>query len=412
MKILNIFAWVAIVAVSCSSMKPGVHDPYVLARDSNFVYRIIPGADQTTKYFDYLKNKRIGVLANPTSRIGNLHLVDSLVAGGIKVVKAFGPEHGFRGDASAGAKVGDAVDAKTGIPVISLYGAKNKPSREDLADVDVMIFDIQDVGCRFYTYINVLGKLMEACAENSKELLILDRPNPNGYLVDGPILDMSLKSGIGAYPIPIAHGLTVGELALMINGEGWLPNKAKANVKIVPVANYNHNMQYILPVKPSPNLNTQQSILLYPSICLFEGTIISQGRGTLFPFTVLGAPALKGKYSFSFTPASIAGMAETPLHLKKACYGLDLREYDIEELIKSQKLNIQWMIELYKAYPDKSKFFDKSQSNQIGDINKLAGVYEFKKQIESGVSEEAIRKTWEPGLSKYKEMRQQYLIYP
>lgn len=412
MKILNIFAWVAIVAVSCSSMKPGVHDPYVLARDSNFVYRIIPGADQTTKYFDYLKNKRIGVLANPTSRIGNLHLVDSLVAGGIKVVKAFGPEHGFRGDASAGAKVGDAVDAKTGIPVISLYGAKNKPSREDLADVDVMIFDIQDVGCRFYTYINVLGKLMEACAENNKELLILDRPNPNGYLVDGPILDMSLKSGIGAYPIPIAHGLTVGELALMINGEGWLPNKAKANVKIVPVANYNHNMQYILPVKPSPNLNTQQSILLYPSICLFEGTIISQGRGTLFPFTVLGAPALKGKYSFSFTPASIAGMAETPLHLKKACYGLDLREYDIEELIKSQKLNIQWMIELYKAYPDKSKFFDKSQSNQIGDINKLAGVYEFKKQIESGVSEEAIRKTWEPGLSKYKEMRQQYLIYP
>lgn len=412
MKILNIFAWVAIVAVSCSSMKPGVHDPYVLARDSNFVYRIIPGADQTTKYFDYLKNKRIGVLANPTSRIGNLHLVDSLVAGGIKVVKAFGPEHGFRGDASAGAKVGDAVDAKTGIPVISLYGAKNKPSREDLADVDVMIFDIQDVGCRFYTYINVLGKLMEACAENNKELLILDRPNPNGYLVDGPILDMSLKSGIGAYPIPIAHGLTVGELALMINGEGWLPNKAKANVKIVPVANYNHNMQYILPVKPSPNLNTQQSILLYPSICLFEGTIISQGRGTLFPFTVLGAPALKGKYSFSFTPASIAGMAETPLHLKKACYGLDLREYDTEELIKSQKINIQWMIELYKAYPDKSKFFDKSQSNQIGDINKLAGVYEFKKQIESGVSEEAIRKTWEPGLSKYKEMRQQYLIYP
>lgn len=412
MKILNIALLSAIVAVSCGSVKQGVYDPYALARDSNFVYKIVPGADQTTKYFDYLKNKKVGVLANPTSRIGNQHLVDSLIASGIKVVKAFGPEHGFRGDASAGAKVGDAVDAKTGIPVISLYGNKSKPSKEDLENVDLMVFDIQDVGCRFYTYINVLGKLMEACAENNKELLILDRPNPNGYLIDGPILDMNLKSGIGAYPIPIAHGLTVGELALMINGEGWLPNKAKANLKIVSVANYNHDLQYTLPVKPSPNLNTPQSILLYPSICLFEGTIISQGRGTHFPFTVLGAPALKGKYSFSFTPVSITGMAETPLHQNKACYGLDLRNYDTEALIKSQKLNIQWMIDLYKAYPDKAKFFDKSQSNQIGDINRLAGVYDFKKQIESGVTEENIRKSWEPGLTKYKEMRQQYLIYP
>ena len=415
MKIINLLVFVAVIIVSCGSSKPGVADPYAKARDSSFSYDIIPGADQTEKYIDYLKNKRVGVLANPTSRIGKTHLVDSLIARGVKVVKAFGPEHGFRGDASAGAKVGDAVDAKTGIPVISLYGAKSKPSAQDLADVDIMIFDIQDVGVRFYTYINVMGKLMEACAENNKELLILDRPNPNGYLIDGPILDMSLKSGIGAYPIPIAHGMTVGELALMINGEGWLPSKAKANVKIVPVANYNHDMPYTLPVKPSPNLNTQQSILLYPTLCLFEGTIISQGRGTQFPFSVLGAPALKGKYSFSFTPVSIKGMAETPLHMNKACYGLDLRNYDMSNLIKERKINIQWMIDLYKAYPDKAKFFDIKASDpprQMGDINKLAGVYDFKKQIEQGMSEENIRKTWEPGLTAYKEMRTKYLIYP
>lgn len=412
MKIINLLVFVAIVIVSCGSSKPGIADPYAKVRDSSFRFDIVTGADQTEKYIDYLKGKRVGILANPTSVIGKTHLVDSLVARGVKVVKAFGPEHGFRGDASAGAKVSDAVDAKTGIPVISLYGSKNKPTAKDLADVDVMIFDMQDVGVRFYTYINVMGRLMEACAENNKELLILDRPNPNGYLIDGPILDMSLKSGIGAYPIPIAYGLTVGELALMINGEGWLANKVKANVKVIPVANYHHDMSYTLPVKPSPNLNTQQSILLYPSLCLFEGTIVSQGRGTYFPFAVLGAPALKGKYSFSFTPISINGMAETPLHMNKACYGLDLRNYDMSNLIKERKINIQWMIDLYKAYPDKPKFFDKSQSNQIGDINKLMGVYDFKKQIEQGMSEEQIRKTWEPGLEAFKQLRAKYLIYP
>jgi uncharacterized protein YbbC (DUF1343 family) len=374
--------------------------------------KIIPGADQTEKYFDYLKGKKVGVLANPTSTIGQIHLVDSLLARGIKVVKAFGPEHGFRGNASAGAHITDAVDAKTGIPVISLYGSKSKPSKEDLADVDIMIFDIQDVGCRFYTYINVLGKLMEACAENNKELLILDRPNPNGYLVDGPVLDMKLKSGIGAYPIPIAHGMTIAEFAQMINGEGWLPGKKKCKLKIIKVANYSHDKLYMLPVRPSPNLNTQKSIMLYPSICLFEGTIISQGRGTMFPFSVLGAPALKGKYNFSFTPVSIKGMAETPLHLNHECYGLDLRNYDIEKFLQSKKLNLQWMIELYNAYPDKTHFFDKTQSNQMGDIDKLAGVYNFKKQIIEGKSEAEIRKSWEPGLSQYKKMRKKYLLYP
>jgi uncharacterized protein YbbC (DUF1343 family) len=372
---------------------------------------IITGADQTEEYVPYLKGKRVGVLGNPTTIIGKKHLVDSLLSRGINIVKVFGPEHGFRGNASAGAIVKDDIDSATGIPVISLYGPKRKPSKEDLADVDVMIYDVADVGCRFYTNINVLSHIMEACAENNKELLILDRPNPNGYLVDGPILDMRLKSGIGMFPVPIAHGMTIAEFAQMINGEGWLPNKMTCKLKIVPVKNYTHDMAYTLPVAPSPNLNTQQSIMLYPSLCLFEGTIISQGRGTHFPFTVLGAPALKDKYDFSFTPVSIAGMAETPLHMNEACYGIDLRKYDIEKLRKSKRINIQWMIDLYNAYPYKDKFFDRTQSRQMGDIDKLAGTYEFRKQIIAGKTAGEIRDSWEPGLSQFKTMRKKYLLY-
>ena len=372
---------------------------------------IITGAGQTEKYIEFLKGKRVAVLANPTTIIGKRHLVDSLIAAGINIVKVFGPEHGFRGNASNGAEVGDEQDPATGIKVISLYGAKRKPSASDLANVDVMIFDIQDVGCRFYTYINVLRDVMEACAEHNKELLILDRPNPNGYLVDGPVLDMRLKSGIGMFPIPIAHGMTIGEFAQMINGEGWLPGKMICKLKIVPVANYRHDMPYVLPVKPSPNLNTQQSVMLYPSVCLFEGTIISQGRGTYFPFTVLGSPALKGQFPFSFTPVSIAGMSETPLHMNTVCYGIDLRNYDIAELRKTKRINIQWMIDLYNAYPFRDKFFDRTQSRQMGNIDVLAGDYAFKKQIIAGKSAEDIRNSWEPALSEYKTMRKKYLLY-
>lgn len=372
---------------------------------------IITGADQTDKYLPLLKGKRIGVLANPTTIIGSKHLVDSLLVRGVNIVKAFGPEHGFRGNASAGIKVGDETDEATGIKIVSLYGPKRKPTAEDLADVDLMIFDIQDVGCRFYTYINVLRDVMEACAENRKPLLILDRPNPNGYLIDGPILDMRLKSGIGQFPIPMTHGMTIGEFAHMINGEGWIPGGLKADITVIPVANYNHQMEYVLPVKPSPNLNTQQSIMLYPALCLFEGTIVSQGRGTLMPFSVLGAPLLKGKYEFNFTPKSIKGMAETPLHQDQACYGLDLRKYDINKIRETGRIPIEWMIELYQAYPLKEKFFDRSQSKQMGNIDYLGGVYEFRKQIEAGISADEIRATWEPGLSQYKEMRKKYLLY-
>jgi uncharacterized protein YbbC (DUF1343 family) len=370
------------------------------------------GADQTDKYLSYLKGKRVALLANPTTIVGDKHFVDSMLKLGVNIVKVFGPEHGFRGNASAGIKVADEVDPTSGVKVVSLYGSKRKPSKEDMADVDLMIFDIQDVGCRFYTYINVLSHIMEACAENGKELLILDRPNPNGYLVDGPILDMKFKSGIGMFPIPIAHGMTIAEFAQMINGEGWLPNKIQAKLKIIKVANYAHDMDYTLPVKPSPNLNTQQSILLYPTTCLFEGTVLNHGRGTMFPFTIFGSPLYKGIYDFSFTPTSIKGMAETPLHMNKECYGLDLRNVNIAELKKKNRIQIQWMIDLYNKFPVKEQFFDRSQSNQIGDINKLIGNDIFRKQVAEGKSVEEIYASWEPGLSDYKTMRKKYLLYP
>ena len=370
------------------------------------------GAEQTDAYLNDLKGKRVAILANPTTIIGSSHLVDSLMSLGIQVVKVFGPEHGFRGKASAGTKVTDEIDAATGLPIISLYGKKRRPSKEDLADVDLMIFDIQDVGCRFYTYINVLRDVMESCAEFQKPLLILDRPNPNGYLVDGPVLDMQHKSGIGQFPIPIAHGMTIGEFAQMINGEGWLNTGAKCELKVVPVKNYRHDMPYSLPVSPSPNLNTQQSILLYPSTCLFEGVYLNHGRGTYYPFTVMGGPMLKGKYDFSFTPTGIPGMSETPLFMDEVCYGIDLRNIDTDSLRQTGKINLSWMMELYKAHPEKAKFFDRSLSKQMGSIEFLSGVSDFRKQIEAGISESEIRASWEPGLSDYKKMRQKYLLYP
>jgi uncharacterized protein YbbC (DUF1343 family) len=370
------------------------------------------GAEQTEKYLSLLKGKRVAMLANQTTIIGRSHLVDSLKTLGVNIVKVFGPEHGFRGNASAGARVADETDAATGIPIISLYGAKNKPSKEDLADVDIMVYDLQDVGCRFYTNINALVRLMEACYENGKELLILDRPNPNGYLIDGPVLDMKYRSGIGMFPIPMSHGLTVGEFAQMANGEGWLKDKVKCKITIIPVANYDHDMPYTLPVKPSPNLNTQQSIMLYPSTCMFEGVYLNHGRGTYFPFTVFGSPYLKGKYDFSYTPTGIKGMAETPLFMDQVCYGLDLRNYDVELLRKSKKINLQWIIELYKASPNKEQFFDSKLSNQMGAIELRVGSGLFRQQIIDGKSEEEIRASWEPGLSEYKVMRRKYLLYP
>jgi uncharacterized protein YbbC (DUF1343 family) len=373
---------------------------------------IITGAERTDKYLPLIKGKRIAIMANRTTIIGKRHLVDSLLLHKINIVKIFGPEHGFRGNAGAGVNVNNETDKVTGIPIISLYGKKKKPSNDDLSNVDIVIYDLQDVGCRFYTNINALMQLMEACYENKIKLIILDRPNPNGYLIDGPILDMKYKSGIGMFPIPMSHGLTVGEFAMMANGEGWLKNGVQCNVEIIPLLNYNHNMPYKLPVNPSPNLNTQQSVLLYPSTCMFEGTYLNHGRGTYSPFTILGSPKLKDKYKFNFTPQGIKGMAENPIFKGQVCYGIDLRNYDINQLRKKKQINLSWIIELYKAYPNKEMFFDSSLSNQMGVIENLVGSGQFREQIINQVSENEIRNSWEPELSKYKLMRLNYLIYP
>ena len=375
------------------------------------VNKLLTGAEQTELYVPYLKGKRVGMVVNPTSIIGKETSVDSLLKLGVKIVKIFGPEHGFRGNASAGVSVSDDIDTKTGIKAISLYGKHAIPTKEDLADVDVMIFDIQDVGVRFYTYINTLQHVMEACAANNKEVLILDRPNPNGFYIDGPILDPQFKSGIGLKPIPVVHGLTVGEYAQMLNGEKWLDNKLTCKLKIIKVANYTHDTPYELPVKPSPNLNTNQSILLYPSTCLFEGTYLNHGRGTQFPFTIIGSPFLKGKFPFSYTPTSIKGMAETPLFMNQLCYGLDLRTYDVSKIRKEKKLNLSWMMELFQASPNKADFFNSKLSTQMGIIERLIGVADFRAQIIAGKTEAEIRKSWEPGLTQYKTMRKKYLLY-
>jgi uncharacterized protein YbbC (DUF1343 family) len=386
---------------------------FAAVNDDKTAKPILTGAEQTEKYLPLLKGKRVAIMANPTTIIGKTHLVDSLQKLGVNIVKVFGPEHGFRGNAGAGEAINDEIDQATGIPLISLYGKKNKPSKEDMADVDILIYDLQDVGVRYYTNINALVRLMDVCVENDKEILILDRPNPNAYLIDGPILDMKHKSGIGMFPIPMSHGLTVGEFAQMANGEGWLLNKdKKCKIRIIPVANYDHDMPYTLPVKPSPNLNTQQAIMLYPSTCMFEATYLNHGRGTYFPFTVLGSPELKGIYSFSYTPTSIKGMSVTPLFMNEECYGLDLRNYDVEKLRKSKKINISWIIELYNAHPFKEKFFDSKLSREMNSIEIQIGVSDFRQQVIAGVSEADIRKSWEPGLSQYKEMRKKYLLYP
>lgn len=372
---------------------------------------ILTGAQQTERYVPYLKGLRVAILANPSSVVKKVHLVDTLRAMGVDVVKIFGPEHGFRGGASNGAKVYDEVDPVTNIPVVSLYGNKKKPSRLDLADVDIVIYDVQDLGVRFYTYINVLRDLMEVCAEYDKELMILDRPNPNAYLIDGPIMDMKHKSGIGQFPLPIAHGLTTAEFAQMVKGEGWMVGAHRLKLHVVPIANYRHDMLYKLPVDPSPNLNTEQSIILYPSTCLFEGVKVNHGRGTDFPFVFLGAPMYKGVYSFSFIPVSKKGKSESPLYMNETCYGLDLRNYDLQGLIDSKRLNLGWIIEFYANSPEKDNFFDQSFSKQIGSIEKLVGVDAFRRQVESGWTEEQIRASWEPGLSVYKVMRKKYLLY-
>ncbi|ADY52666.1 Uncharacterized conserved protein UCP016719 [Pseudopedobacter saltans DSM 12145] len=366
--------------------------------------KILTGADQTEKYLPLLKGKKVGLVVNQTAQINGISLVDTLQARGVDIRAIFGPEHGFRGDADAGEKVGNYIDKKSGLPVISLYGKKHAPSKEDLKGIDILIFDIQDVGVRFYTYTITMAYVMQACADNNIPMMILDRPNPNGLLIDGPILDPKFKSGVGMHQIPIGHGLTIAEFAQMVNGENWLENKKKCELQIIKLANYAHGMRYSLPVKPSPNLPNELSIYLYPSLCMFEGTAISQGRGTTYPFQVLGHPLLKGKYQFHFTPVSIQGMSKQPPLENQICYGIDFRETDIEKTRKQDKLNIKIILDLYKAFPEKEKFFTPF-------FNKLAGNDILMQQIIDGKTEEEIRKSWESDLKKYKETRNKYLLY-
>jgi uncharacterized protein YbbC (DUF1343 family) len=367
---------------------------------------IVPAADQIPVYIDYLRGKNIGMLINQTSVVGSkkMPLVDSLLKLGITIKKIYGPEHGFRGNASNGATIGDTTDPVTGLPAISLYGKHFKPTPQDLQGINLMIFDVQDVGTRFYTYISTLHYVMEACAENNIELMILDRPNPNGVFVDGPVLDTAYRSFVGMHTIPILHGMTIAEYAQMINGEGWLKNKVKCKLKIIKIANYSRDMAYKLPVSPSPNLNTDQSILLYPHICFFEGTTLSLGRGTLFPFQVVGSPLLKGKYSFSFKPVSMPGMSENPPLKDQVCYGINLKDYNTNIIKNTQRLNLAWLLSIYKTYPDKAHFFN-------AYFEKLAGTGELRKQIIAGKTEAQIRKSWEPGLTKFKAIRSKYLLY-
>lgn len=406
---INTFRLIILIASFWGNVATGQSKPLVHQAQNNHLInkKIITGADQTQLYLEYLKGKSIGMVVNQTSVIGNKlrPSVDSLVKLGINVKKIFGPEHGFRGNASNGASVDDSTDPNTGLPVISLYGKHFKPTSTDLQGLDLIIFDIQDVGARFYTYISTLHYVMEACAENHIELMILDRPNPNGFYVDGPLMDTAhYRSIVGMHPVPIIHGMTIAEYAQMINGEGWLKNHVHCKLKIIKVANYKHSDAYVLPVNPSPNLNTARSILLYPSICLFEGTSLSLGRGTYSPFLQVGHPLLKGKYTYSFTPVSIPGMSEDPPQKNQVCYGIDLKNYNIGLIQTSGKLNLTWLIQLYNAFPDKQHFFNPY-------FEKLAGTAELRKQIEAGKSEQEIRDSWEPALTKYKIMRRKYLLY-
>lgn len=389
---------------------------------------ITPAAYRTQVYLPLLKGKRVGIFANHTATIGNKHLVDTLVSLGIRITKAFGPEHGFRGTADAGEKVDNYIDPATGIPVISLYGKKRRPSAEDLADVDVLLFDIQDVGTRFYTFISSLQEYMEAAFENSKPLMILDRPNPNGFYVDGPVLDTAYRSFVGMQPIPIVYGMTMAEYAFMIAGEKWLSEKANEkyeyyqraknsadtafHFQVIKCANYTHKSKYIIPVKPSPNLPDMSSIYWYGSTCLFEGTILSEGRGTDHPFAIFGHPSLP-KNLFAFTPTSRDGAKEPKLK-DQLCYGWNL--YGSNEQVLKQvnnKVQIKYIINAYKAFPDKENFFLKPKNGKAVSysFNRLAGNGELMEQIKAGKSEIEIRKSWQPKLDAFKKIRKKYLLY-
>lgn len=366
--------------------------------------RPIPAADRTELYLPLLKGKRIAIVANHTSLIKGKHLVDSLLSRGVKVVKIYCPEHGFRGQADAGEKVNSYKDFRTGLDVVSLYGNKKKPDAESLRGIDIVVFDLQDVGVRFFTYLSTMHYVMEACSENKTPVMVLDRPNPNGYYVDGPILDSTLRSFVGVHPIPIVHGMTLGELAQMINGEGWLKNRIKCTLTVIPCGSYTRKSLYVLPVKPSPNLPNMRSVYLYPSTGMFEGTALSVGRGTPWPFQVLGHPSYPNS-GFWFVPVPVIGASKDPPFKNTRCYGIDLRTIpDSASLVRMGRINLDYLISAYNKFPVKDSFFNSF-------FNLLAGDRLLQKQIKKGMSAGDIRATWQPQLKAFVERRRKYLIY-
>lgn len=366
---------------------------------------ILVGAENTTNYLSKLKGKKVGLVSNQTGIATingtTMHTVDLLLKNNINVIKLYSPEHGFRGDADAGAKVKSGVDAKTNLPIISLYGDNKKPKTNQIADVDVLIFDMQDVGARFYTYISTLHYVLEAAAENGKKVIVLDRPNPNGHYVDGPVMKNEYKSFVGMHNVPIVYGMTIGEYAQMINGEGWLANGVKADLEIIPLINYTHQSKYNLPIKPSPNLPNAHAINLYPSTCLFEGTNVNEGRGTDIQFQVYGSPFLKNM-PFQYTPISKPG-ATSPKFKDQVCYGEDLSEVPYQTSI-----NLKWLINAYKNNT-KQPFW--TMNGKKLWIDQLSGTDELRKQIEAGLSEAEIKATWQKDLEAFKKIRAKYLIY-
>ncbi|OUS17916.1 hypothetical protein A9Q93_04620 [Nonlabens dokdonensis] len=375
----------------------------------------VPAAYLLNEWIIKLKGKKVALVGNQTSvvRTGDTivskewkskdklrytHLVDTLLAHGIDIKRVFAPEHGFRGTADAGATIKDGIDAKTGIPIISLYGKNKKPFKEQLEDVDIILFDIQDVGARFYTYISTLHYVMEACAQYNKKIIVLDRPNPNGHYIDGPILEEEHQSFVGMHPVPVVHGMTIGEYAQMINGEKWLDNDLQANLEIIKCKNYTHDSSYSIPIKPSPNLPNDQSINLYPSLCFFEGADVSVGRGTEMQFQVYGSPSLVKYTDFEFTPTPNIG-AKRPLFNGKKCYGVDLRNHE-----KLDHIELEFLVDAFAKAPYKSKFFNSF-------FTKLAGTKTLQAQIEKGMSAQEIAATWEKGLEEYQKLRGKYLLY-
>lgn len=364
------------------------------------------GADKMEQLLPMLKDKQISLVVNHTSRVNGVHLLDTLYNSGVHIVQIFAPEHGFRGDADAGETVRNGKDTRTHVPIISLYGTQKKPQPAQLSQTDIVIFDMQDVGARFYTYISTLFYVMQACAENQKELIVLDRPNPCDY-VDGPVLNLKYKSFVGMFPIPVLHGCTIGELAQMINGEGWLGKDLQCQLKVIAVENWKHGQPYSLPVKPSPNLPNDQAIALYPSLCPFEGTSVSVGRGTEWPFQVIGSPFTQQTFSFSFKPRSLKGSDKNPLHKNINCYGIDLRTSSQIP----QGFSLQYVLQFYKAYQAYTPNAGKSFFTRPKWFDLLMGTSQVRLDILQGKTEQQIRSVWKEDLEKYKTMRKKYLLY-